>query len=68
MSLKAFHILFIIVSTLLAVFVGGWGVLDYRRSGDGTHLIVGIASLLSGILLIWYSIWFVRKLKGLSSS
>ena len=68
MSLKAFHILFIVVSTVLSVFVGCWGIWDYRRSGDGMHLLIGIASFVAAGMLIWYSTWFVRKLKRLSSS
>lgn len=61
MSLRAFHIFFIVASILMSLLVGGWGVWDYRRSGSTTHLGLGIGSFVAAAVLIWYSTWFVRK-------
>lgn len=61
MSLRAFHIVFIVGSILMSLLVGGWGVWDYRGSGNMTHLSIGILSLGGAIVLVSYSRWFLRK-------
>ncbi len=63
MSLKAFHIFFIIVSTLLAFGFGVWAVDDYGRSGSSVHLALGVGSFVAAAALVWYGVWFLRKLK-----
>lgn len=61
MSLRAFHIFFIVASILMSLLVGGWGVWDYQQSENTTHLGLGIGSFVAAAVLIWYSTWFVRK-------
>lgn len=68
MSLKAFHIFFITISTLLALGLGAWSLQEYRRVGGGPNLILSIGSLLFAVLLIGYGSWFVRKIRGLDES
>ena len=63
MSLKAFHIFFIILSTLLAVALGVWAVDAYGRSGSWAHLALGVGSFIGSGVLVWYGVWFLRKLK-----
>ncbi len=63
MSLKAFHIFFIIASILLAVVFGFWAVDDYSRSASRVHLTLGVGSFIASGLLVWYGVWFLRKLK-----
>lgn len=67
MSLKAFHIIFIVASILLAFLFSAWSLASYF-GGDGPflHLVFGIGSLLSAIVLIVYSKYFLRKLKDIS--
>jgi multisubunit Na+/H+ antiporter MnhB subunit len=63
MSLKAFHIVFIVASILLALGFGVWEVkawLDTRRPLD---LVFGVGSLVAGIGLIFYGRYFLKKLK-----
>ena len=64
MSLKAFHIFFIVVSTWLCLGFGVWGIHDYGQTGNWVHLALGAGSFLGSGLLVWYGIWFLRKLKG----
>jgi hypothetical protein len=64
MSLKAFHVFFVAVSTLLALGFGVWSVSDYSRSGQGGTLAMGVASFVAAAGLIWYGFWFMRKLKN----
>ena len=63
MSLKAFHIVFIILSTALAVGFGVWATRDFAQSGNGVHLALGVASFIASVLLACYGVWFLRKLK-----
>jgi len=63
MSLKAFHIVFIVASILLALGFGVWEVkawLDTRRTLD---LVFGVGSLVAGIGLLFYARYFLKKLK-----
>lgn len=66
MSLKAFHIIFVVFSTLTALGFGFWAIRHYRVSGEQAALIAGIGSFMGGAVLIVYGRWFLRKLKGVS--
>lgn len=66
MSLKAFHIIFITVSTLLAFGFGAWELQSYFAFGEKESLILGVASLLAGIGLLWYGKIVLKKLKNIS--
>lgn len=66
MSLKAFHIFFIVLSVLCALGFGAWSVADYEKTGSGATLALGIAGFVAAAALVWYGFWFLRKLKGVS--
>ena len=66
MSLKAFHIFFILASTLMAIAVGFWGTRDFAQSGNWFHLTLGVGSFIASGLLVFYGVWFLRKLKHVS--
>ncbi len=66
MSLKAFHIIFISVSTMLSFGVAGWAFLSYRSSGSVVDLLFGLGALVSGIALLVYGNYFLKKLKNIS--
>ena len=66
MSLKAFHIVFITVSTVLAVGFGLWSLRNYFAGEGGLNLVFGIGSLLAGGALIVYGKYFLKKLKKVS--
>jgi hypothetical protein len=67
MSLKAFHVVFITASSLLAFGFAGWMLREYR-SPDGTtsDLVYAVLSALVGIGLLIYERYFLRKLKNVS--
>jgi hypothetical protein len=65
MSLKAFHIIFVIFSTLLALGVGGWCVWVNLVEGTPVYLAGAIASFASAMGLVIYGVWFYRKMKRL---
>ena len=63
MSLKYFHILFIILSVLTMVGFGLWALLvNGLPSGFKT---MGVVSLLGGVALLVYGIRFLKKLKSI---
>jgi len=65
MSLKGFHIVFIIFSTLLALAVGAWCIWVNLVEGAPVFLAGAIASFLCAIALMIYGVWFYRKMKRL---
>ena len=65
MSLKAFHIVFVIFSTLLALGVGAWCVWVNLVEDAPVYLVGAIASFASALGLIIYGVWFYRKMKRL---
>jgi hypothetical protein len=66
MSLKAFHIVFIALSILLAFFCGAWLLHEYSASRHATFLVAAILFLVAGMGLIWYGKSVLRKLKHIS--
>ena len=68
MGLKGFHVFFIVVSTLTAVMFGAWGVWDFGRTGKPATLTMGILGFVAAAALVFYGLWFLRKLKNVSST
>jgi hypothetical protein len=65
MSLKTFHIVFIVFSTLLAFGTATWCVWIDLLEGAPIYLAGAIASFVVGVGLIVYGVWFYRKMKRL---
>lgn len=66
MSLKAFHVIFIAASLLLALGFAAWSFASYAHEGPLLHLWFGIGSLASAVVLVIYGKYFLRKLKDIS--
>ena len=65
MSLKGFHIVFIIFSTLLAVGIGAWCIWVDLVEGAPIYLAGAICSFVVAVALVGYGVWFYRKMKRL---
>jgi hypothetical protein len=65
MSLKAFHIVFIVFSTLLAMALGVWCIWIDLIEGAPIFIAGAIASFAAAVALIVYGVWFYRKMKRL---
>jgi hypothetical protein len=63
MSLKAFHIVFITASILLALGVGGWALRQYFLEHSQGELWLGLVSVAGGCALIIYEKTMLRRLK-----
>jgi hypothetical protein len=67
MSLKTFHVVFITLSTLLAVGFGLSSYHDYQMHGGGAlSLFLTAAGFLAAVGLVIYGVWFLKKLKDVS--
>jgi hypothetical protein len=65
MSLRAFHLLFIALSIVLAAFLGAWAIGQYQVSRDAVYIVSGVASLAGAGALAVYAAAFQRKTKHL---
>jgi len=62
-SLKAFHLVFVTLSSLLAFVFAGWSLRFHAAVGGATYLVLGLGSALFGLGLIAYGFWFRRKIR-----
>jgi len=60
MSLKAFHVLFISASALLAFGFGAWCL-----GAQPPWLAASVASFVLGLGLVGYEAWFIIKMRGI---
>lgn len=65
MSLRAFHLLFIALSVVLAAFFAAWAIGQYRVEHEVGYVAAAVASLLSGAALAVYGAAFQRKTRRL---
>lgn len=66
MSLKAFHIVFVITAAVFGLGLGAWAVREYRADGSNASLIIAIGAFAGTAILIPYGVWFLRKLRHVS--
>lgn len=59
MSLKGFHLIFVSVLTLLSFGCAGWGFAADKP-------LFGVGGIVTGIVVIFYGIYFLKKLKKMS--
>ncbi len=65
MSLKAFHIVFIVASVLCALFYGTWAVVGFLMERSGFLLTSGLVALLAAVVLIVYGNAFLKKFRDI---
>jgi len=62
MSLRTFHLAFILIAIVGADLFGLWAIWQYARVGDGGILALGIVALAGGLGLVFYALKLVRGL------
>jgi hypothetical protein len=67
MSLKSFHIVFIVISTLFMSYFFYWSLINWFNYKDISYLIYGFLSTVSFLVLIVYSKIFIKKYKEITS-
>ncbi len=65
MSLRFFHLFFILLAIVGADFFGVWSIWSYTRTEDVVTLSLGIFSILGGLGLVWYAVKLVKRLDRL---
>ena len=65
MSLKAFHLLFIALSVVLAAFIAAWAVGQFRLEHEIVYAITAAGALAASGTLVWYGTLFQRKTRNL---
>ena len=66
MSLKAFHIVFVIASILLAFGFATWALVKYAKEGEQGLLWYGVGSAAVGFGLAGYFVYVLKKLRNVS--
>ena len=65
MSLRFFHLLFILIAIVGADLFGLWSIWTYIRTEDVVTLSLGVLSIVGGLGLIWYALSLVKRLDQL---
>jgi len=65
MSLRAFHIVFIIVTVVLSLYVALWGIREFAQEKSTMGLVLGILFLITAIAGMVYGKKAFTKLKEL---
>jgi hypothetical protein len=63
MSLKVFHIVFVIVTTILSFFVAVWGIREFAQQKSTGGLVLGLVFLAAAIALMVYGKRVYAKFK-----
>ncbi|MSU34140.1 MAG: hypothetical protein EXS36_03330 [Pedosphaera sp.] len=66
MSLKAFHLVFIVASVLMMTGFSVWGGARWRETGDIVDLCLSVLGGLAAAGLVMYGRYFLKKLKHIS--
>ena len=65
MSLKKFHLIFILVSSAFMIYFGYWAYSNWIYYADTSYLTYMIIAVVSFILLIVYYQKFLKTYKGI---
>lgn len=62
MTLRTFHLVFILFAIVAADMFGAWAIWHYPVNHDTLLLALGIGTLVGGLALAVYAFFFVRRL------
>ncbi len=68
MSLKSFHIIFLIVSSLFSIFFGYWCFLEWTLSNDIIYLFYSLIGIALCLGLYFYFKWFLKEISKINVS
>lgn len=61
MSLRMFHLVFILIAIVATDMFGGWAVWEHAHTRETATLVIGMASFATGFALIIYGLWVAKK-------
>jgi len=65
MSLRAFHIVFVVVTIVLSLYVALWGIREFTEQRSATALTLGVLFLAMAVGLMIYGKKAFAKLRDL---
>jgi NADH:ubiquinone oxidoreductase subunit 4 (subunit M) len=65
MSLKAFHLLFIALSAILAVFFAAWSIAQYQADHQFSYVAACVLGVVTAGTLAVYGAAFQKKTRGM---
>ena len=64
MSLKAFHIIFVVLTTVVSLFISAWSFVQYfSEERETSDLLMGIGGVLTTCVLLVYGRYILKKLR-----
>lgn len=66
MSLKAFHVVFVVASVGLCLLMAGWSFGNYRSGGALSDLLWAVGAAVGAVTLLGYGRFFLVKLRNIS--
>ncbi len=66
MSLKAFHIVFVLATLALTLFLTVWAYQEFARTQSSNHLTAAICAAVTSLMVLVYGRFFLKKLKHIS--
>ena len=64
MSLRTFHVIFIVCSIILAIGFGYWAINNFQQQQSPAYLWTAMTSFFAAIGLIVYEYFFLKKVKS----
>ena len=65
MSLRAFHIVFVSIASLLMLYILGWSYMMWDYYADMAYLSYLMFSIIGLVILIFYAQRFIKKYKNI---
>ena len=63
MSLRTFHIIFIVCSIIVTIGFGCWAISNFRQLQTPGYLWTGIAAFIAASGLVVYEYFFLKRVK-----
>ena len=66
MSLKSFHIIFLLISSLFAVFFGLWCYREWILYENSVYLLYSLIGIILCLCLFFYGKWFLKEVSEIN--
>ncbi len=68
MSLRSFHIIFILIASLFAIFFGYWCYREWTLYENNIYLVYSLVGVTLCICLFFYGKWFLKEISEINVS
>jgi len=63
MSLRTFHVIFIVCSIIVTIGFGCWAIINFQQNQTPTYLWTGIVAFIAASGLVIYEYSFLKRVK-----